>query len=206
VAADNQQRTDRVAALVLAAGRSTRVGDANKLLATINGLPLVRIVCESALASRVDRVLVVTGHQGEAVGAALEGLDVTLLNNPDFATGLASSLRTGVQGLHQDTRAVVVLLADMPSIKASDIDRLIGRLDTDRGAGIVIATQNGKRGNPVVWSSRFFAELSTVSGDKGGRDLIARYRDVVVGVELGPAAGADLDTRQELKGAGAELP
>jgi molybdenum cofactor cytidylyltransferase len=206
VVAETRPTATCVVALVLAAGRSTRIGAANKLLARINGRPLVRIVCETALGSQVERVLVVTGHQSETVRESLDGLDVEIVENREFATGLASSLRAGLGALPENTSAVVVLLADMPSIRAGDIDRLIAALDIGRGAQIVTATHNGKRGNPVVWPSRFFAELSAVSGDKGGRDLIARYADRVVGVELGSVAAADLDTRQQLAGAGAQLP
>jgi len=192
----------KVAALILAAGRSTRMGGPNKLLATIDGKPLVRMVAEAALASRAAPVTVVTGHQRAKIEAALAGVDVALVHNPDYAEGLSASLAAGVAGLPADVDGVVVLLADMPAVDAAIIDRLIAAFDPGRGAAIVVATDRGRRGNPVVWSSRFFPALGAVTGDSGGRRLIAANRAAVVEVELGPAAGLDVDTPEALAALG----
>ena len=192
----------RVAALVLAAGLSRRMGGANKLVATIAGKPLVRTAVEAALASRAASVTVVTGHKAGEVEAALAGLDVGLAHNPDYADGLSTSLRAGLQALPGDIDGVVVMLADMPGIDAETIDRLIAALAPEPGAGIVVPTWQGRRGNPVVWAARFIPELMAVAGDTGGRHLIEAHPESVVAVELGPAVALDIDTPRELAEAG----
>jgi molybdenum cofactor cytidylyltransferase len=195
-------RRPKVAAIVLAAGQSRRMGGPNKLLASIGGRPLVRIVTEAALASSAALVRVVTGNLADRVGAALDGLKVERVHNPDFAEGLSTSLRAGLTGLPGDIDAALVLLGDMPAVDAAIIDRLIAAYDPANGALIVVPTGSGKRGNPVLWSSRFFADLAAVQGDTGGRHLIGTHPEAVVEVEVGAAAGLDIDTPEELAAAG----
>ena len=108
----------RIAAVVLAAGRSTRMGGPNKLVAEIAQRPLVRIAAEEALASRAKPVIVVTGHQRPDVERALDGLPVKFVHNPDFAQGLGTSLRTGIAAVPPDSDGVVVCLGDMPQVDA----------------------------------------------------------------------------------------
>src|SRR5271154_1074116 len=195
-----------IAALVLGAGRSSRMGGPNKLLAEIAGRPLVRIVVEQALASRARPVIVVTGHQRERVEAALVGLPVKFAHNPNFADGLGTSLKAGIGALPADADGVVVCLGDMPQVDAALIDRLIGAFDPAMGSLVVVPTIEGKRGNPVVWSRRFFPDLMTVEGDVGARHLIGRYTEVVAEVPLaGPAALTDVDTPEALEAVKAEL-
>ncbi|MGQ7793486.1 NTP transferase domain-containing protein [Faunimonas sp. B44] len=193
-----------VAALVLAAGQSRRMGGPNKLLATFGGEPLVRRSAAAALASRASPVVVVTGHMRDRIEAALAGLDVATVHNADYAEGLATSLKTGISALPADAAGAIVLLADMPGITAAIIDRLIAAFDPDR-PGIVLPTVEGKRGNPVLWSRHFFPELLATSGDVGARHLIARHADAVRTVEIGPAAGLDVDTPEALRDAGGTL-
>jgi molybdenum cofactor cytidylyltransferase len=200
--AETGGRRPKVAAIVLAAGQSRRMGGPNKLLATIAGKPLVRIVVEAALASSAAHVRVVTGNLADRVGAALDGLAVEQVHNPDFAEGLSTSLRAGLAGLPADVDAALVLLGDMPAVDAAIIDRLIAAYDPASGALIVVPTSAGKRGNPVLWSSRFFAGLAAVQGDTGGRHLIGAHPEAVVEVEVGAAVGLDIDTPEELAAAG----
>jgi molybdenum cofactor cytidylyltransferase len=195
-----------IAAVVLGAGRSSRMGGPNKLLAEINGKPLVRMVVEQALASHARPVIVVTGHQHERVEAALSGLQVQLVHNPHFAEGLGTSLKTGVAALPADIDGVIVCLGDMPQIDAALIDRLTAAIDPDKGALIVVPTIDGKRGNPVVWSRRFFPDLMNVEGDIGARHLIGRYGEAVAEVPVeGAAVLTDVDTPEALAAVKAEL-
>jgi molybdenum cofactor cytidylyltransferase len=191
-----------VAALILAAGRSTRMGGSNKLLATIDGTPLVRRAAAAALASRARPVLAVTGHEAGKVAAALSGLDVGIVHNPRHADGLSGSLGAGLAALPQGTDGVVILLADMPHVDAAVIDRLVTALDPARGIDIVVPTHDGRRGNPVVWSTRWFAALAAVTGDSGGRHLMAANPAAVAEVEIGGPASLDIDTPQALAAAG----
>jgi molybdenum cofactor cytidylyltransferase len=196
----------RIAAVILAAGRSTRMGGPNKLLAEIGGRPLIRIAAEEALASRARPVVVVTGHQREKVEAALDGLNVERVHNPEFADGLSTSLRAGLAALPGEVDGAVVCLGDMPQVRAGLIDRLIAAFDPERGALVVVPVIEGRRGNPVVWSRRFFPELMALEGDVGARHLIGRYAEAVTEVPLtDQAALIDVDTPEALDRVKAEL-
>ena len=196
----------RVAAIVLAAGRSTRMGGPNKLLADIGRKPLVRIAVEQALASRARPVVVVTGHQRGEVEAALKGLSVTFAHNPDYAQGLSGSLKAGIAALPAEADGAIVCLGDMPQVDAALIDKLIAGFDPEKGALVVVPTIAGKRGNPVVWSRRFFADLSHLEGDVGARHLIGSYPEAVVEVPVtGSAAFIDVDTPDALRAVRAEI-
>jgi molybdenum cofactor cytidylyltransferase len=191
---------------VLAAGRSTRMGGPNKLLAEIARRPLVRIVVEEALASRANPVIVVVGHERAEVEKALAGLPVQLVHNPDFAHGLGTSLRAGIAAVPADVDGAIVCLGDMPQVDAGLIDRLIAAFDPDRGALIVMPSVEGRRGNPVLWSRRFFPELMAIEGDVGARHFIGRYSEAVVEVPLeGKAALVDVDTPEALLGVKAAI-
>jgi len=201
-----EQAGRNIAAVVLAAGRSSRMGGPNKLLEQIGGRPLVRIVTEAALGSRARPVIVVTGHQRERVEAALAGLPVQFAYNPNFADGLGTSLKAGIAMLPAETDGTIVCLGDMPQVDAALIDRLIAAFDPDKGALVVVPTIEGKRGNPVVWSRRFFPDLMAVEGDVGARYLIGRYAEAVTEVPLtGKAALTDVDTPEALEAVKAEL-
>jgi molybdenum cofactor cytidylyltransferase len=191
-----------VAAIILAAGRSTRMGGPNKLLAELGGKPLVRLVTEQALASKAKGVIVVTGHQAGLVEKALAGLDVKFVRNPDFAQGLATSVKAGVAAVGDDADGAVICLGDMPMISAPLIDHLIEAFAPDRGNLIAVPVSDGRRGNPVLWSRRFFSELMTLDGDIGARHLIAKHPEAVAEVPVeGFGAFLDIDTPQALEAA-----
>jgi molybdenum cofactor cytidylyltransferase len=192
----------KVAAIVLAAGRSTRMGGPNKLLAELSGKKLVRIVTEQALASKAAEIIVVTGHQAELVEQALAGLNVKIVRNPDFAVGLASSVKAGIAAVSETADGAVVCLGDMPMVSREMLDRLIDTFDPDRGNLIVVPVAEGRRGNPVLWSRRFFKELMTLDGDIGARHLIAKHAEAVAEVPVaGDGAFLDIDTPQALEAA-----
>ena len=160
-----------IACIVLAAGRSTRMGAANKLLADLGGKPMVRCVVEAALTSRARPVLVVTGHQAAGVEAALGGLDVTRVDNPNYAKGLSSSLKAGVRAMPAGCEGVLVLLGDMPQIAGAHLDRLIDAFAAEQGAAIVVPIHESRRGNPVLWPRVHFAEMLQLEGDAGAKRL-----------------------------------
>jgi molybdenum cofactor cytidylyltransferase len=196
----------RVAALVLAAGRSTRMGAVNKMLAEIGGKPLVRIAAEQAVASHARPVIVVTGHEREKVEAVLKGLPVRFVHNPDYAEGLGTSLKAGIGAVPEDADAAIVCLGDMPQVDAALINRLIAAFEPERGALVVVPSIQGRRGNPVVWSRRFFHDLMSIQGDVGARHLIGSYAEAVVEVPVaGEAALVDVDTPESLSAVKAEI-
>jgi molybdenum cofactor cytidylyltransferase len=188
----------RVAAIVLAAGMSTRMGS-NKLIADMNGEPLVRHVVRAAESSRARPIAVVTGHDHKSVGGALTDTETTIVHNPDFRDGLSTSLRAGICALGECAGAII-LLGDMPAISSSLIDRMIAAFDPADGRAICVATCKGQRGHPVLFARRFFPELLTISGDIGARQIIENNRDLVCEIEAendGPLI--DIDTREELE-------
>ena len=196
----------RIAAVVLAAGRSTRMGAVNKLIAEIGGKPLVRIAAEQALASRASPVIVVTGHERERVEAALKGLPVRIVHNADYAEGLGTSLKAGIAAVPADADGAIVCLGDMPQVSSVLIDKLIAAFDPERGALVVVPSIDGRRGNPVVWSRRFFHDLTQIQGDIGARHLIGAYAEAVVEVAVADdAALTDVDTPESLSAVKAEI-
>ena len=195
-----------IAAVVLAAGRSTRMGAINKLIAEIGGKPLVRIAAEQALASRAAPVIVVTGHERARVEAALKGLPVRFAHNADYAEGLGTSLKAGIAAVPADADGAIVCLGDMPQVDSPLIDKLIAAFDPERGALVVVPSIDGRRGNPVVWSRRFFNDLMSIPGDIGARHLIGSYAEAVVEVPVaGDAALTDVDTPESLSAVKAEI-
>jgi molybdenum cofactor cytidylyltransferase len=195
-----QPERPKAGALVLAAGRGTRMGGPNKLLAEVSGKPLLRHAVEAALASRARPVLVVTGHERTRVEAALAGLDVMLVHNPDYADGLSTSLKTGLAALPEGVGGALVLLGDMPRVTPTLIDRLIDAFNPADGALAVVPVRDGHRGNPVLFSRLFFPELQNVSGDVGGRGLLGSHGEGVVEVPVADdAAFLDVDTPEALE-------
>jgi molybdenum cofactor cytidylyltransferase len=188
----------RVAAIVLAAGRSTRMGPENKLLADLGGKPMVRHVVEAALASTARPVLVVTGHQAAQVADALAGLDVTLVANPAYATGLASSLKAGIRAVPAACDGALILLGDMPRVAPGHIERLIAALAAEPES-IIVPVHDGQRGNPVLWPRRYFSELLQLEGDAGARRLFAAHPGAVREVAAADdAILSDIDTPEAL--------
>ncbi len=186
----------RIAAIVLAAGRSTRMGPQNKLLADPGGKPMVRHVVEAALASATAPVLVVTGHMASEVSAALQDTDTTPVHNPDYATGLASSLKAGIRALPVECDGALIMLGDMPRIAPEHITALLDAFAPD---AIVVPVHQGRPGNPVLWPARYFPELLQLHGDAGAKRLIDMHAAQVRTVDLGAEAiFLDIDTPQAL--------
>jgi molybdenum cofactor cytidylyltransferase len=194
----------RIAAVVLAAGRASRMGS-NKLLAELDGEPIVRRTVRAVLASRARPVVVVTGHEAEAVRAALAGLDVRFAHNPDFADGMSTSLRVGV-GAAGAVGAALICLGDMPRLEARHLDSVIDAYRSGDPDEIIVPTCDRKRGNPVLWPHSYFAEIAELSGDVGARALIDRHAEQVRLLAIDdPAILVDVDTPAalaELRGGG----
>ena len=193
------QRAPAIAAVILAAGQSRRMGPVNKLLAEVGGRPMVRRVAEAVLASRAGPVIVVTGHEHRAVEAALAGLELRFVHNPDYAGGLSSSLHRGLAAMPEASNGVAVCLGDMPRLSAQVLDRLIAAFNPLEGRGICVPTWHGKRGNPLLFARRYFAEIQAISGDVGARHLIGEYPEAVAEVAMADDAVLhDVDTPDAL--------
>ena len=190
----------RIAAVLLAAGKSSRMGS-NKMLEEIDGRPMVARTAQRLLSSRARPIIAVLGNEAEAVEAALGKLPVERVMNPDYAEGLSTSLKRGLAALPGEVDGVVVCLADMPLVAGRDIDRLIAAFNPLEGRAIVAPTRRGKRGNPVLWAREFFPEMMALSGDAGARRLIEEHADLVAEVEMdNDSVLIDIDTPDALAG------
>jgi molybdenum cofactor cytidylyltransferase len=195
-----------VAALVLAAGRSSRMGGANKLLAPVDGVPMVLRAVNAALASRATSVTVVLGHEADAIETLLAGRAVQVVRNPDYAQGMSGSVRCGLAAVPAPAQAALVVLGDMPGITADHLDRLIDAFDAARPT-IVVPCKDGRRGNPVLLPRELFEEACAVTGDQGARGLIARHAALVREAAFDDdAIFIDVDSPDELARARATRP
>jgi molybdenum cofactor cytidylyltransferase len=193
--APKAQRAPAIAAIVLAAGRSTRMGADNKLLMNLHGAPMVARTVGVIVASAVKPVVVVTGHDAKAIEGALAGQAVSFVHNPRFAEGMSTSLKAGLAALPGDIDGVLVCLADMPAVTSGDIGKLIAAFNPTEGRAIVVPTHQGKRGNPVLFAQGFVDEMRHVEGDAGARGVLSAHADAVYEVEMQDAGIlADADT------------
>jgi molybdenum cofactor cytidylyltransferase len=187
----------RIAAIVLAAGRSSRMGPRNKLLEPVGGEPMVRRVAATAVASGTQPVIVVAGHDAASVGAALHGLGVTVVLNLDYADGLSTSLREGLNELPAGIDGALILLGDMPEIE-KDVLRALMAAFTGEHA-ICVPVRHGRRGNPVLWGSRYFAEIKELTGDRGAKPLMAQHEGNLIEVEVATdSIFHDIDAPEDL--------
>ncbi len=186
-----------VAGIVLGAGMSTRFG-ANKLLAPLNGKPLIRNVVDAALASSLARLFVVLGHQADAVGAALGG-EVEIVVNPDYADGQSTTVRAGLAAASREFAAVMFLMGDQPLLDAQIIDALIQAFQAS-GKDICYPSHQGRRRNPVIFSQHFFPSILALTGDTGARALIDAHPEAARVVEYSNAAPfRDVDREADLQ-------
>jgi molybdenum cofactor cytidylyltransferase len=192
----------KIAAIILAAGRSTRFGQdrvATKVVAEFHGAPLVRRVAKAALASRASPVIVVTGHAGNLIAAALADSDVRVVDAPDYALGLSRSLRAGVAAVPDDARGAIVLLADMPLVAPALIDALIATFDVVPNAKAVVPAYAGRRGNPVLLGRPLFAKIARLEGDRGAGQILAEIEGVVERPVTDESIFVDVDTPDDLR-------
>lgn len=189
----------RAAAVILAAGLSRRFAGENKLLAGAGGKSLIAITVGRALAQGFREVIVVTGYEDAEVRAALEGLPVRFAHNPDYAAGMGGSIAAGIAAVSQDCEAALIILGDMPAVKPETVTALIGGLNAYGEKTIAVPVHHGRRGNPVLWRRTWFADLQRLSGDIGGRPLIAAHGNAVLEVEADdPGIFFDIDDKAAL--------
>lgn len=194
-----------VDAVLLAAGRAQRMGGPNKLLARFDGKPLVRHVADVIASSKARSTIAVVGHQADRVRPVLAGAVARCVENEDYASGLASSLKAGVAALPADASGALVALGDMPGLTSADIDRLVDAFVRVGGEAIVRATHAGKRGNPVILPRALFSAVALLRGDTGARHIVETSEMPVIDVEIGEAASLDVDTPEAMAKAGGVL-
>lgn len=197
-----------IAAIILAAGSSSRMGAGrHKLLLPLAERPVLAHVLDTVLASSAHPVILVLGHQADSVrvriASYLDHPAITIVENPDYLQGMSTSMRTGLQALMAQSTdeatetpitGAVILLGDQPLVTPQIIDALI-TTQQETGKRIVAPLYEGKRGNPTLFAASLFPELLAVTGDEGGRGILARHKEDVASVEVGDAmANYDVDT------------
>ena len=185
-----------IAAIVLAAGRATRMGEP-KVLLPLAGRTLLAHAISAAQASRCDAVLVVAGSHADEVRREAETLGVPVVVNPRFAEGMATSVAAGIAALPADCGAAVILLGDQPRVGAAAIDRLIAAW-RKTGNAMVLSRYGEVTGAPALIARELFPEAAALTGDAGARRLAARHPDRVVEVTLGADEAWDVDTPDDL--------
>lgn len=187
----------RIAAVLLAAGMSSRL-PGGKLLLPLQGKSLVRHAADAALASRASPLIAVTGHDAAKVSSALASPNIQIVKNSGYTTGLSSSLKCGLAAVPPDCDGALILLGDMPYVSTALIDALVDAFGP--GRELIVPVRHGRRGNPVLWGRRFFPQLLALTGDKGGKHLMALHEDVLYQLEA-PDDGCliDIDRVEDLK-------
>jgi len=189
-------KRSKVAAIVLAAGASTRYGQPKQLLA-VGGKTMLQHVVDVVLASPVDQTIVVLGHRADEIGATLKDMPADVVLNEEWEAGLSTSVQAGLRAIRPDVQAALFVLADQPAITPGIIAALLERY-RETGAPIVVPTYRGKRGNPALFGRPLFAELMEVRDDQGGRQLVDRCEDRAEKVEVGSEAVLlDVDTQKD---------
>lgn len=195
---DRKPSEHAIDGVLLAAGRSTRFGEENKLTTTVADEPMVARAARTLARSSVRSVVVVLGHEADAVREALSGFDVEFVVNDAYREGQGTSVAAGARALRErDAEAGVFALGDMPTIDPSSVDALIAAYQDGAGSALA-AAYRGRRGNPVLFDSRYFSALSESDGDVGGRDVLVNADDAAL-VETGdPGVRRDVDTQSDL--------
>ena len=193
-------RTLKVAAIVLAAGRSSRMSPRNKLLELVNDKPVIAHVVDAALQSGAEKVIVVTGFDAPRIEEALCGLNVTIVHNAYYEQGLSATIQTGLKALPPNIDGALILLGDMPKIESKDLRSLVAAFTARDGQGICVPARHGSRGNPVLWGASYFAEMMALSGDVGAKQLLARHAEKVVEVPVSSdSIFVDVDTASDME-------
>jgi molybdenum cofactor cytidylyltransferase len=188
-----------IAAIVLAAGRSSRMGPHNKLLELIDGESIIARAVGAAITSGVHPVIVVTGFEAVRIKEALRGLNVTFAHNLSFDEGMSTSLRAGLGVLPQDCDGALILLGDMPEVEARHLEVLIAAFARKGRDAICVPVRDGRRGNPVLWGASYFDEMMRLSGDVGAKQLMTLHPENVIEVPVeSNAIFADVDTPADL--------
>jgi len=195
----------RIGSLLLAAGRSSRMRGANKLLASFDGEPLIRRSAQRLAAASAEPPVVVLGNRAAEMKRLLDGLPLTIADNPDFESGLASSLKAGIRALPPGLDGVLIALADMPNVTPDDFRRLIDMFRRHEGRAVIRASAGEFRGNPVILPKALVARIDELHGDTGARHLIEDGGLEIVDVDIGEAARIDVDTPEALAAAGGIL-
>ena len=192
-------RVPLVTGIVLAAGKSSRMGRPKQLL-PFRGRTILECVVDNALASSLQQVIVVLGYHADVVEPLMRGRDVTVVVNPSFENGQSSSLKTGLKAVTDEADAVLFLLGDQPLVSPETINRILSAYETSPASPIVLPVFEDTRGNPVLFSRETFSRMESLSGDSGARSLLQEYIGKILLVQIdSPCIHIDLDTEEDYR-------
>ncbi|HEY8291230.1 MAG TPA: nucleotidyltransferase family protein, partial [Thermomicrobiales bacterium] len=184
-----------VAAVVLAAGSSTRLGQP-KQLAPIAGRPALSYTLDALRASRVERIVLVLGHAADAVAAALDLAGVTVVRNDAYAEGQSTSVIAGVKALSDDVGAALMVVGDQPLIAPTVVDAIV-RAYEETGGPFIVPVYEGEWGNPVLLARATWPLLDHLKGDTGARPILRKHMDMVLEVPVPGSLLDDIDTPED---------
>lgn len=188
-----------IAVILLAAGQSTRFGPENKLLHLINNEPVVLHTAKVALSAGVEEVIVVAGHDAEAIEDALSGTTVRIVRNATPQTGMGTSLAAGANAVRSLPDAVMIMLGDMPMVKPETLQQVASKFDPDNGPDIIVPVHDGRRGHPVLFGARYLPMLCALTGDTGARAILRDHPERVRAVNVNDSGTLyDIDTQNDL--------
>lgn len=192
----------KVSAVLLAAGESRRMGEVNKLELMVNGIPMLRRTAATLMASKLQEIVVVLGHQAEKASAILEDLPLKFVYNKDYRNGQMTSVYQGLSSLSQACDGVMICLSDQPLLQTDDVNILIDAFNQlghgDSHASVLVPTYQGKRGNPIILDYRHRQQILNGERNLGCKKLIEKNPELVSSYEMNNNhVVVDLDTPEE---------
>lgn len=188
----------RIAAILLAAGGSSRMGRSKQLM-TFNGVSLVKRAAQTAISSRCDRLYVVTGAESSAISHELEGVDATIVTNSDWRKGIGSSIHAGVRAVRAENNpfdAALILLVDQPAINVVLLNNIIQKFE--EGSALVASSYADSVGVPALFSKAYFEDLENLSDDRGAKILLQKHVAEVTPIPF-PDGAFDIDTQADFE-------
>ncbi len=186
--------------IVLAAGRSSRFAGGSKLLAHVNGTPVLRRVLDALVSARLPGIHVITGAFHAEIETLLADYDISLIHNPGWQQGMGSSLALGIQALRDlGFDGAFVCLGDLPYLTEDSVRTIHDAFHKYQRQKIIIPEHQGRPGHPIAFPARFFKPLSTLSGDSGAKHLIQQNPDSVHTISVDhPGIHRDIDTNDDI--------
>lgn len=173
-----------VSVTILAAGSSSRMGAENKLLLPVNGMPMIRQVVNTVLKTKLSPVHLVTGFDRKNILEAVSNLSINEVYNPNWSQGMASSIYSAVSSLSENVDGNMIVLGDMPNIRATTLNQLCDEFVNFEGDRIIYPLYNGRQANPVIFPRKYFKKILSSTGDRGCKKVLNQYPEDAVGIPI----------------------
>ena len=170
-----------ISAILLAAGKSKRMNGENKLIKKIQGIPVIKHSVKNILASSIDELILVLGHQNEIIGKIIDkDKKIKFVFNKDFRNGMSSSIKTGLNHLSAKTEAFFICMGDMPMVNKNIFNLLI---NSKNNTSIIVPTYKSKQGNPILFPKSFKKKIMTIKGDVGAKKIVELNKDKILKIK-----------------------